>query len=409
MQFAQSAWGYALSSIPAGVGLAYLIFSLTLGLEKYSETSAQYVQNARSTRFPVLAIVGAIPFQVWFSITALITFSLMVFQGAMLGRSAPVTVGVYLDGALGLNDLAFADRIAVMFVALALLAAFMLLVPWLWRLAAKSAARAALLLPPLPPARARKSSLRRLAAEGAKLFVAIVVALSLILHAAVLLRLFGALGSPFENIAPAIRPEFILKTFGAAVDWGVVGAFIGAVIVCVRWFALTSRAPSSSQSIAPLYLAILAFIPSSFLGALAVGTPAFPRSTEIFLLMWGVITSGALVALLVSGHILGPKLYRYDNLKRARNLPLSVGYFLREYWKTILGLLFLAGLFNAVDAGFRDQFGVEGLASRFTAKLGDWSPDERGLALVLCVLLIVIVWLLRADNERDEITRKSAI
>jgi|CXWL01.1.fsa_nt_gi hypothetical protein len=402
--YAQSVWGFALSSIPAGIGLAYLIFSLTLQLEQYSRTSTGYIQNARFVRLPTLLAVAAVPFQAWFSAVLLITFSVMVFQGAMLGSTVPMTVGRYLDRTLGGTDPGIWIRLIAVGAALALLALFVLFIPWLWRKLSALLARASLRIPSLPLDQGRNRSPKRITGAIARVVTLVTLAASLVLHLGVLLRLFGLLPA-FEEGFATFNPTFLMEAFGSGFDQGVGGALFGALAICIIWFVLLSRSIETGRKFNPLYLGVVAFIPSSFIGAVVVLLPAFPYSTEILLFLWGLATSGALVALLVSGHVVGRKLYRYDNLRRTRNTSTSLAYFGLEYWRTILGLLFLAALFNGVDAGFREQFAVDGLASNFTAKLGDWSQSERGLALVLCLFLTALVLLLRADTGARDAVR----
>lgn len=404
--FAQSIWGLVLVNIPVCAGLAYLVFSVTLNLERFSAAPAAYLRNSGGVRTIKLILAGSTPFHpLVFAVIGLI-FCFVLFQGSTIGIAGPRTLGVFLTERLNQSTVSLVDVLGVLAVVVVTLTVAIIVVPLLLTRLGQKLANASLHV------KARNHERRRdqkvVFRSLLSLSVVIIVSASAILHVMLVLRIFQPEHSSTAEQVAACDLSFVVSSIQAASDFGVGGGMLGSLMVLATWMTTARRSTLQSDAwrlLIPLVLAAIAFMPSNFMGAitLALIPPQLGASTTLnaTLLVWGAITGAALTALLISGRLISAKLYRYDNIDRLRGRLTYARVFIAEYSAAILALIYIATFTTMVDAGFRSKLGIGGqsIGGQFFTVQGEWSPQQRGLALVLCVAATAILFVSRKGSR----------
>ena len=399
--FASNATGFALRAVFPSFALSFLLFSLFLGLETNLTVSAAYVRNSGQTKYSKLIPAALFPFLRWFFVVSAINFCLMTFQGATLGIAGPVTPGSFLsDSLLQRVTIDNTVRFVALCGALLFIAVVMLPLPLFFGGLSERVVRIIVMSNGGKANRRPGSSPRRILRFIAFWTTIGVALICLTYHALLVGRLLGLLGSPFENRRPAFPPEFIFNIIVESLDYGVLGAIFGAVLAVIGWFHLIRRDTALLKPVTKtallVFCAVLAFLPSSFYGAVALGIAPDWVGRSPLLFSWGLVSGMALVTLLIGSRLFGEKAYRYDNIARICGMWRAVRLFLVEFGVLISSLVFIAGFANVVDGGFRSQLGIAGsrLGGIFLDRQGSWSPEVRGLMIILLGLGIVAVCLL---------------
>jgi hypothetical protein len=403
-QFGQSIWGLVVANFPSQLATCYLIFALTIQVQSYSKPAALYLRNADGQPFPKAALISAHPFRSWIAAGIGIAYCSTGFQAAMIGTTGFVTSGSYLASRLrtpGLSPIAHLWLVTMAFLTLALSIAAVIALSYA---TLSIGVRAVKALGVVPRAR-RLVPHRTVVAAMLRAGVALVGALVLTLHVAIQLRLWGEgplvarlFGRPsgsLEQTRPSIPhlPDLL-----NLLDAGLGGALLGAGFALLTWFS-TMRGSQSQNSrrsgmIALICLAIVAFLPSSFPGVISLGY-ATAQTTQLMLIAWSVIAAGAFTALLVMQNPQSDFHYRYGNVTRSAGRRRAASLFFREYFWLLTSLVVLAVFANLTDDGFRTQVRLESLGQAFRNLNGQWSPDQRGLALMMLIFATAVTVILR--------------
>lgn len=398
-EFASSATGFALRAALPSFALSFLLFSLFLGLESNVVVAADYVRNSGRTSYAKLIPIALFPFYRWFFLVAAISFCLMNFQDAALGIAGPFTPGRYLSDTLTQRvDIDNSTRLITTSFALFFMALVMLLAPFLLGGFTENVARLAVGFKVRGVIRKPGTSPRRVLRIMASLTAWAVALVCIVYHSLLVGRLLGLLGSPYETRWPVFQAGYILDKISNSLDYGVAGSVVGGFLAIFFWFFRLRRdtAQSPLATFILISCAVLAFLPSSFYGAVVLVFVPNNVGLSPILFFWGLITGISLVTLLIGSRLFTDKAYRYDNIARIRATGCAFYLFLVEFGVLIISLVFIAGFANAVDGGFRNQLGIAGcgFGGVFLDKQGIWAPEARLLILILILLGACALWLL---------------
>jgi hypothetical protein len=411
VKFGQSTWGLVLANVPTSAGIAYLLFSTTILLSDYFRLPAAFIKNSGRAPFLRTCVIATIPLRHRLALVTAVVCCTIAFQAAMLGHTGSVTIGTQIKLGLAGNEIADSERVILMstsvgylFIILGVVTcvAFVALM-LLGTAALRSTAR---------PRNIRIAPNARLVGfgVGATIFTALCV--SVILHLFLILRLFGFAHGLLASVGlPAGTLEDSLPTFSdvpplleGVVDSATCGALVGCLLAMVVWFYSIARTRSASSARVTMYgppvLACLAFLPSTFVGSLALALPGIATYLPVTLFLWGFSAAGGLTCLLVSQHLFGARIERYANLRRMQGGSRAFQYFVQEYWLLAVAMVFAVLLGNVFDSGYRDQVGLSSLGTRFVDRQGGWDEAHRGLALIIMGVAVFAVWILTFYSAR---------
>lgn len=398
-EFATSPSGLAILLLPNSIALAYLIFSAVFRGNKAIDTAIAYSRNAMDMSVIFKLIVISQYTYAWFFRIMGITICLSMFQATLAGPPRPVfTLGEYLARSLGTNTVSAADAGSAFLVALAFVIVFAFVVPLLasglWFLLIRFVVRnfgRAVQRSPQREARVYKFHV--------VVVTAIVLVVMLALHSILLLRLTGALGSVFdEQTWPTLNVNSVVDVLQATIDFELYGAALGAATVIGFWFWSIDKdlhlAVRTIRAVLPGLLALAAFFPSAFLGAVALNVSAIP--VPIVRLVWGYLVSLGLSGLLLFPVIFSARATRYDNLLRLSSRIRAIWTFVREHFRIIVSASLLGVFFVATDAGMLQKLGNNAsISGEFLSNFKNWSSDVRGVACIVCALMLIFIGLLQ--------------
>lgn len=412
LKFSQGLWGLVVTNIPTSAGIAYLLFSTMMALVDRFRLPATFIKN--SGRAPLLRtfIIATIPLRNSVALVVAVICCTIAFQAALLGRTGSSTIGSQIQKGLSTStDLPNIERIVLLSTSIAYLVVILGIITLLVILALRVAANLALQTP-VPPARGRPPANATLIKYAIGIIVLVAFVVSGLLHAFLILRLFGlaptvlyAIGLPAGTLE-STWPSFvgIGELLSGVIDIAMAGAIVGCALSLGYWFLQVARASERSSDkivlFGPPCFACLAFLPSTFLGSLALAMPGIGRVMSPLLFLWGALAAAGLTCLLVSHHLLGGRLERFANVRRMRGLGRAFTMFVQEYWLFAVGILLAVLLGNVFDSGYRDQMGLRSLGSVFIDRQGYWDADRRGLALLIMIFAMIAVWALSAHAWR---------
>jgi hypothetical protein len=413
-KFAQSIWGLMIISIPASAGIAYLMFSTTITLTDYARLPAVFIKNSGRAPFLRTCLIALEPLRNPLALAVSLLFCTITFQAALLGRTGANTMGSQIQKGLAGGELSDGDRVILLGTAILFLITMLISIYGAIHLAVRLGVCTAFALK--TPARGlacRVPSNAQLIRLMVSLITLGTLVVSALLHIFLVLRLFGlahslgkALGLPagsLETTLPSIAG--VPRLLENVADPAILGAVSGFALTMVAWFLRLARVwpapPMQATLTVPIGLACLAFLPSSFAGALSLALPGLGYFLPYLLFAWGALSAGGLASLLVVAHLVASDTQRYANVDRTKGRWAAFFQFLREYGLVAIGILFAVMLGNIFDGGYRAQMGQPSLGTEFLDRQGYWDPARRALALLVMVFALVSTWVLSVYARRD--------
>jgi hypothetical protein len=404
--FAQSAWGLAVVSIPTSAAMAYLIFSTGISIVDVTSLPAQFLKNSASSPFLRTILITTIPVQSMMAAVIAIVYCGITFQAALLGRTGASTVGSYFLTRLSTVEFNYADHLLLAAAACICLMFLLIGVGVLIYLVLRRLSVAAIDLIAVQNVTRRVTNKLLIASfiSGVSLLSGLV---ALILHIFLLLRLLGVAGGivqwlggsygSLESTPPTLSFVATANLLDGTVDVALGGALIGAGLSILLWFVAAQKASRPRRGLwarVTYIFALLAFLPSTFSGAIGLTMPFIKIARPLLMFGWGIVTAFSLTLLLISPQLMNPYLLRYSNAVRICGALRAGSLFLSEYGVLCVGLLIACLVSNALDNGFRDQMGIVSLGTRFLDRQGNWDSNLRGLALLIMVAALLATFAL---------------
>jgi hypothetical protein len=412
----QEIWGLVLISIPTSAGIGYLLFSTMLMLFDYFRLPATFVKNSERAPLWRTLSIATVPVRQRISLVIAVICCTISFQAAMVGRTSATTTGSQIQRGLKTPDLPLDERILLLSTSIASLIITLFVVTLIISLTLRFVGFAAVRSPAQQTQGHFPTNSRTL-----KIFVATVIlvslAISVALHVFLILRLtglshglFNSLGLPtgqLEQTWPSMSGVWDL--LADAPDPALAGAVVGFMACMYLWFIIAARSgPPPRPGLAtygPPFFACLAFVPSSFVGSLFLALPELEGVTGFLLFLWGLMAAAGLTCLLISHQLLAGRVERFANLQRLEGRSRAAWYFAREYWLFGLAVFLAVVLGNVFDSGYREKMGLPSLGAHFANRDIIWPPGQRGLALAILFLAILIVWVLAQQGVRKPDTK----